>query len=156
MKKTTTLLAAISALMLSPAQADPTPTPMIVYKVSGGYMTQAEAQKMQLFIRQIQDSIVAGDPSPLPSINFNLIGERLAKNTISDLLRSGAFIEKRSTCSLIKDAFVDRYGALLKPEDRAEAAIACGCDMMDIGYGIIEAQLAANDVFHRGAECAGL
>ena len=156
MKKSMLIVGAMLVMSMQAAVADPTPTPMIVYQVNGGFITQAEAKKMQLFIRQIQDSIVAGDPSPQPSINFNLVGERLAKNTVSDLIRSGAFIEKRSTCSLIDDAFRDRYGELLKPEDRAADAIACGCEMMDIGYGIIEAQLAANDVFHRGKDCAGL
>jgi len=156
MKKTKSLLGAMMALIMQSAVADPTPTPLVVYKLNGGFITQSEAKKMQLFIRQIQASIVAGDPSPQPSINFNLVGERLAKNTVTDLIRSGAEIERRSTCALIDDAFRDRAGNLLKPEDRAAEAIVCGCEMMDIGYGIIEAQLAANDVFYRGGGCAGL
>ena len=135
------------------ALADPTPTPMVVYKHQGGYLTQSDAKQMQLFIKQLQDVIVAGDPSPQPSINHNLVTERLTKHTVNDLINAGFYIEKRSTCELIDEAFRDRHGHLLKPEIQAEKAIACGCEMIDAGYGIPEAQITANNVFHRNYQC---
>ena len=127
---------------------------MVVYKFNGGYITQHEAKQLQLFITQLQDLIVAGDPSPQPSINYNLVTERLTKHVILDMLAAGHDIDRRSSCDLIDEAFRDRYGNLMKPESEAEEAIACGCELLDAGYGIPAAQVAANNVFHYGKDCS--
>jgi len=130
------------------------PSALLVYKThDGNYIQMAEAKRVQLFINQLQDSILAADPTPQPSINSNLVIENIPYNLVYDLYKSNINIQVKTTCDLIGESFIDRYGNLLKPQSQAQKAINCGCEMIDQGFGIADSQIHANNVFHYGKVC---
>ena len=130
------------------------PANLIVYKMKdGSYLQAAEAKRMQLFIKQIQDAVLAADPSPQPSINTSLVANSMSYKLVYDLYKSNINIQVKSTCDLIEEAFLDRRGNLLNPRAQAQDAIDCGCRMIDKGFSVADSQIQANKVYHYGWNC---
>ncbi len=141
---------------LLPYADDPTPTPMIVYKTDHGYYLDSQTLPMQTFLKQLQFSLVADDPSPQPSINFDidfdLVIPPIKLEELLDLSEVNFDLDLRTGCDLITESYLDRRGNLLRPVEQSEAAIECGCRMVDAGFHVFKAQLTANSVF-AGGDC---
>lgn len=163
MKKVTLIFAAACFLFTHHAfaqfekgtQYDPTPTPIIVYKGNNNYYANTQVKMFQVFLRELENSIVSADPSPQPSvfdINFDMVMPTVSYQQLLNLWYSGNNIEVRSECDLITESFMDRYGNIDQPVHVSQAAIDCGCSMIEKGHHVFSAQMAANRVAS-GASC---
>lgn len=112
----------------------------IVYGDKNGAYTQESIKIIQALQMQLDAAITAADISAQLFDNENNTEESGANKGLAfpwfPPFPIGPFtpIDLRSHCRLIVDTFHDNYGNLLPVAEASEAAIDCGCAMIEVGY----------------------